>query len=181
MSDAAGGIDRVVTTDPETARLLSHEARAVLLDVLADEIHTIEDLVAVLSARGFELAETSVRHHVGVLRDAGAIEVVRREDVNGGTRKHYRATMRAYAYDATDAEDPLHAMQGMVRAELVSLCSRLAATHRQDLVDAADELQAHECYENGHPGAFVVRELVDRALTDLEESGTLDDRLPPLS
>ncbi|MFB6188386.1 MAG: transcriptional regulator [Halapricum sp.] len=173
-------IDRVVTIDPETAHLLASEIRAVLLDELGQEARSIDELVSALDERGFDLADTSVRHHVGVLREGGAVTVVRREDVNGGTRKYYRATMRAYAYDTADADQALQSMQGLVRAELLSLCSRLAATHRDDFVEAAAELDAEAWYEHGHPGPYVIRELLDRALTDLEESGTLDDRLPPV-
>jgi DNA-binding transcriptional ArsR family regulator len=173
--------DRVYTIGPETAQLLGSEIRAVLLDELAEAARSIEQLNAILDERGFDLAETSVRHHVGALREAGALEIARREDVNGGTRKYYRATTRAYAYDTADAEADLHAMQGLIRSELLSLCSRLGATHREDFADAANELQAHDCYENGDPGAYVLRELIERALTDLETSGTLEERLPPIS
>lgn len=179
-TDEDGRIDRVVTIDPETGQLIGNEVRAVLLDELAEEARSIAQLVDILTDRGFDLADTSVRHHVGVLREADAVEVVRREDVNGGTRKYYRATMRAYAYETDNAEESLHAMQGIVRAELLSLCSRLAGTHRDDLVSAAKSLEAHDCYENGRPGPYVIRELLARALADLEESGTLDERLPPI-
>lgn len=175
----AGDVDRVVTTDPETARVLGNDIRAILLDLLVQP-RTIGDLQAGLADRGEDLAETSVRHHVGVLQSAGMITVVHREDVNGGVRKHYRATTRAYAYDTDAAEESLASMQGMVRAELASLCSRLAATHRDDLAAAAAELEADDCYRHGDRRAFLVRELVDRALTDLETTGGLDERLPPL-
>lgn len=182
MSDAEAAvrIDRVVTTDPETARVVGSEIRAKLLDLLATDSHTVGSLQAGLADRGEQLAETSVRHHVGVLADAEMVAVVRREDVNGGTRKHYRATTRAYAFDSTGAEDALSSMHGLVRAELLSLLSRLGATHREDLEAAAAALAADDCYEHGDRRAYVVRELVDRVLTDLETSGTLDDRLPPL-
>lgn len=181
MSDADASVDEVITIDPETARLLGSETRAILLDLLATEARTIPELQSGLQARGEDLAETSVRHHVGALVDAGMVAVVRREDVNGGTRKHYRATTRAYAFATDeDAEAAFDAMQGMVRAEVLSLCSRLAATHREDIETAAAGLEADDCYENGDPGAYVLRELLGRVLTDLETSGTLDDRLPPL-
>ena len=171
----------VYTIDPETAQLLGSEIRAVILDELAESARSITQLNELLDERGFELAETSVRHHVGVLEDAGMLDVARREDVNGGTRKFYRATVRAYAFDASDAETRLHAMQGLVRAELLSLCSRLGATHREDFTAAAGSLEPQDCYENGDQGAYVFRELVERALADLETSGTLDERLPPIS
>lgn len=180
MSDADPTIDRVETIDPETARVLGNEIRAKLLDLLAVESRTIEQLQDLLEERGETLAETSVRHHVGILVDAGMVVIARREDVNGGVRKHYRATTHVYAYDTTGADDAFTNMQGMVRAEMLSLCSRLGATHREDLQAVADELAADECYENGDPVAFIFRELLERTLTELEGSGTLQERLPPL-
>jgi len=181
MVGARGGdppVDRVLTTDPETARVLGNDVRAMLLDLLV-EPRTIGDLQTGLADRGESLAETSVRHHLGVLQSAGMIAVVRREDVNGGVRKHYRATTRAYAYDTADVEPELASMAGLVRAELASLCSRLAATHREDLAAAAEGLDPDPAYCNGDPRAFLVRELVDRALTDLEAADELDERFPP--
>lgn len=177
--DGGPPVDSVLTTDPETARVLGNVVRATLLDLLV-EPRTIGQLRAGLADRGESLAETSVRHHVGLLESAGMITVVRREDVNGGVRKYYRATTRAYAYDTGRAEESLAAMRGLVRAELASLCSRLAATHREDLAAAAAGLDPHRCYRNGDPRAFLLREVIDRALVDLETSGDLDERLPPL-
>lgn len=170
----------MLTIDPDTAEVLASEIRVAMLDLLATETHTVPELQAALKRRGHELAETSVRHHVGVLEDAEMIRVVRREDVNGGTRKHYRASVRLHAYDTADAEESLAAMEGMVRAELASLCSRLGATHRDDLEAAAAALETDERCRNGDPAAYLLRTLLDRAVTDLETSGTLDERLPPL-
>ena len=180
MSDADPPFDRVETIDPETASVLGNEIRAKLLDLLAGQSRTIAELQELLAERGESLAETSVRHHVGILVDADMVVIARREDVNGGVRKHYRATTHVYAYDTTAADDSLRGMQGMVRAEILSLCSRLGATHRDDLVAAAEALDADDCYENGDPAAFLVRELLDRTLTELEASGTLQERLPPV-
>jgi len=180
MSERDARVDRVLTIDPDTAAVLASEIRVAMLDLLESTDCTVPQLQAVLADRGHDLAETSVRHHIGVLEDAGMIGVVRREDVNGGTRKHYRATTRVYAYDDADAEDSLATMEGMVRAELASLCSRLGATHRDDLEAAASELRLDDRFEEGDRTAYLLRTLLDRAVTDLETSDTLDERLPPL-
>lgn len=178
MAKTDSHVDRVLTIDPDTAEVLASDVRATILDLLDDRARTIPDIQAALDDDGHDLAETSVRHHVGVLEDAGMLRVVRREDVNGGTRKHYRATTRLYTCTPDDVESELAAMDGMVRAELASLCSRLAATHRDDLEDAAAALD-DDC-GRGDPRAYLLRALLDRAVTDLETSGALDDRLPPL-
>ena len=57
-------IREVVTTDPEKAKALENDVRAKILDMLADEEMTIEEIHAELQRRGEEKAETTVRHHV---------------------------------------------------------------------------------------------------------------------
>lgn len=178
MAETDSYVDRVLTIDPDTAEVLASDVRATVLGLLDGRARTIPEIRAALHDDGHDLAETSVRHHVGVLEDAGMVRVVRREDVNGGTRKHYRATTRLYSCASDDAESELATMDGLVRAELASLCSRLAATHRDDLEDAAAALDA-DC-DRDDPRAYLLRVLLDRAVTDLETSGALQDRLPPL-
>jgi DNA-binding transcriptional ArsR family regulator len=178
MADTDPAFDRVVTTDPDTAAVLGSPIRAAILDELAVGTATVDHLRGALDRRGYDLADTSVRHHVKRLHDAGMVAVARREDVNGGLRKHYRATTRAYAFDASEAAASIDAMRGLVRAELLSLCSRLAATHRGDFTDAAAALDPADPYRNGDRGAYVLRALLEQVLTDLERDGTLDERLP---
>jgi len=68
-------IREVVTTDPEKAKALENDVRAKILDMLADEEMTIEGIHKELQRRGEDKAETTVRHHVNVLKDAGMVEI----------------------------------------------------------------------------------------------------------
>jgi len=53
--------------------------------MLADEEMTIEGIHG-NSSDGPDKAETTVRHHVNVLKDAGMVEIARLEEAGGGTR-----------------------------------------------------------------------------------------------
>lgn len=77
-------IREVVTTDPEKAKALENDVRAKILDMLAAEEMTIEEIHDELDRRGEEKAETTVRHHVNVLKDAGMVEIARLEEAGGG-------------------------------------------------------------------------------------------------
>jgi len=87
-------IREVVTTDPEKAKALENDVRAKIIDMLADEEMTIEGIHEELQRRGEDKAETTVRHHVNVLKDAGMVEIARLEEAGGGTRKYYTNRIR---------------------------------------------------------------------------------------
>jgi len=96
----ADPIREVVTTDPEKAKALENDVRAKILDMLADEEMTIEGIHKELQRRGEDKAETTVRHHVNVLKDAGMVEIARLEEAaGGGTRKYYKSNTRVFSYD----------------------------------------------------------------------------------
>jgi len=96
-------IREVVTTDPEKAKALENDVRAKIIDMLADEEMTIEGIHEELQRRGEDKAETTVRHHVNVLKDAGMVEIARLEEAGGGTRKYYKSNTRMFSYDLPGA------------------------------------------------------------------------------
>ena len=111
LLDSDVSIREVVTTDPEKARALDNDVRAKLLDMLVDEEMTIEEIHGELQRRGEEKAETTVRHHVNVLQDAGMVEISRLEEAGGGTRKYYRSNTRVFSYDLPEEGETLAAAQ----------------------------------------------------------------------
>jgi len=168
-------IREVVTTDPEKAKALDNDVRAKLLDMLADEALPIEAIHAELRRRGEEKAETTVRHHVDVLQDAGMVETSRLEEVGGGTRKYYRSNTRVFSYDLSEGSaEQLSAAQTTTTAALESLVASLYAAHGEEIEAVARELQPCDYCETQHYEEFVVRELLDRALVELGEDGALE-------
>lgn len=171
-------IREVITTDPEKARALENDLRAKILDMLADREMTIEEIHDELGRRGEEKAETTVRHHVNVLTEAGMVELSRLEEAGGGTRKYYRSNTRVFSYDLPDgAEDDLEAAAASTRKALRGLVEDLVEEHGDALEAVAEEMKPCEYCETQHYEEFVVRELLNRALVDLSESGELDELL----
>ncbi|MFB6156378.1 MAG: winged helix-turn-helix domain-containing protein [Haloferacaceae archaeon] len=165
----------VVTTDPESAKALENDVRAKILDMLADEEMTIEEIRAELRRRGEEKAETTVRHHVDVLKDAGMVEISRLEEAGGGTLKHYRSNTRVYSYDLPeDAEGTLAAATETATGDLESLVATLYAEHGDEIGTVAGEMKPCEYCEGQRYEEFVLRELLDRAFIELSETGRLD-------
>jgi len=169
-------IREVVTTDPEKAKALENDVRAKILDMLATEEMTIEEIHDELHRRGEEKAETTVRHHVNVLKDAGMVEIARLEEAGGGTRKYYKSNTRVFSYDLPDgADETLAEAQSTASEELTALIETLYADHGTEIEAVAREMKPCEYCDTQHYEEFIVRELLNRALIELDESGTLDD------
>ncbi|WP_123539276.1 ArsR/SmtB family transcription factor [Halosimplex salinum] len=171
-------IREVVTTDPEKAKALENDVRAKILDMLATEEMTIEGIHDELHRRGEEKAETTVRHHVNVLKEAGMVEIARLEEAGGGTRKYYKSNTRVFSYDLPESSgEQLASAQDTTREELAALIETLAEQHGDEIEAVAREMKPCEYCQTQHYEEFVVRELLNRALIDLGETGELDDLL----
>ena len=171
-------IREVVTTDPEKAKALENDVRAKILDMLADEEMTIEGIHEELQCRGEDKAETTVRHHVNVLKDAGMVEIARLEEAGGGTRKYYKSNTRVFSYDIPeDSDEALSAAQDHTTEELRPLLESLYEAHGDEIEAVAEEMKPCEYCVTQHYEEFIVRELLNRALLDLSESGALEEGL----
>jgi len=169
-------VREVVTTDPQKAKALENDVRAKALDMLAEEEMTIEEIHAELERRGEEKAETTVRHHVNVLKDAGMVEISRLEEAGGGTQKYYRSNTRVFSYTLPESgEQTLSTAQEQTTEELSALVETLFEHHGDEIRSVAREMKPCEYCETQHYEEFVVRELLERSLLELSETGALDD------
>ncbi|MFC6723045.1 ArsR/SmtB family transcription factor [Halobium palmae] len=171
-------VRNVITTDPTKAKALEQDVRAKILDMLADEELTIEEIHAELERRGDRKAETTVRHHVNVLKDAGMVEIARLEEAGGGTRKYYKSNTRVFSYELPDdADDRLDGASTQLRDDLRAVLADLLAAHGDEIEAVAREMKPCEYCQTQHYEEFIVRELVNRTLTDLGEDGEFADLL----
>jgi len=171
-------IENVITTDPQKARALESDVRAKILDMLADREMTVKGIREELSRRGDERAETTVRHHVNVLKDAGMVELARLEERRGGAQKYYRSNTRVFSYELPDtAEEKLSDAFDGARSGLKDLIRKMAGEHGEELETVAEEMKPCGYCSTQHYEEYIIRELLNRALTDLSESGDLDDTL----
>ncbi|WP_435065329.1 ArsR/SmtB family transcription factor [Halobaculum sp. EA56] len=169
-------IREVVTTDPQKAKALENDVRAKVLDMLVEEEMTIEEIHGELQRRGEDKAETTVRHHVNVLKDAGMVEIARLEEAGGGTRKYYKSNTRVFSYDLPErADETLAGAQETATEGAESLVETLYAEHGDEIEAVAREMKPCEYCETQHYEEFVVRELLNRALVEAFETGALDD------
>ena len=165
----------VVTTDPEKAKALENDVRAKILDMLSAEEMTIEEIHDELHHRGEEKAETTVRHHVNVLKEAGMVEIARLEEAGGGTRKYYKSNTRVFSYDLPESSvEHLASAQDKTTGELAVLIETLAEQYGDEIQAVARDMKPCEYCETQHFEEFVVRELLNRSLIELSETGEFD-------
>ncbi|MFB6114763.1 MAG: ArsR/SmtB family transcription factor [Candidatus Nanohalobium sp.] len=171
-------IENVITTDPEKAKALENDVRTKILDMLADEEMNIEQIKEELERRGDEKAETTVRHHVNTLKDSGMVELSRLEESGGATTKYYRSNTRVFSYDLPKtAEEDLKGAFSTTREELEGLVEKLVEENGEEIRAVAEEMKPCQYCETQHYEQYIIRELLNRALTDLTESGKLDEKL----
>lgn len=171
-------IENVVTTDPEKAGALENDLRAKILDMLADEAMTVEEIHEELERRGTEKAETTVRHHVNVLSDAEMVELARLEETGGATQKYYESNTRVFSYGLPeDADESLQGAAETASVGLAALVEQLFEEHGDDIEAVAEEMKPCEYCATQHYEEFLLRELLDRALIRLDDDGTLEDLL----
>lgn len=171
-------IENVIKTNPETAKALESDLRAKILDMLAHEAMTIEEIHTELNRRGAEKAETTVRHHVNILKDAGMVEIARLEEAQGGTLKYYQSNTRVFSHeyelpDSTEAS--FTEMSTTARTELSSVIETLYTEHGDDIKAIADEIKPCEYCSRRHHEEYILHDLLNQTLTDLIEGGELDD------
>jgi DNA-binding transcriptional ArsR family regulator len=165
----------VITTNPEKATALENPVRAKMLDMLADDELMIGEIATELAQRGDEKAETTIRHHLNILKDAGMVELSRLEDAGGGTQKFYRSNTRVFSYDLSEsAEETLTDTERATRDAMASLIEHLYSEHGDAIEAAANDMKPCEYCNTQHYEEFVLREVVNRALTDLSETGDVE-------
>ena len=134
-------LEDIAVRDTRVSDAVDEPARAMILDMLADEAMTVAAIHEALAERGFERTENTVRHHINELRDAGLVEVARLEERRGGTSKYYRATTIVLSYTLPeDAEATVDPMVEAIAPRIGDLVADLRAEFGDDLADLAAEM-----------------------------------------
>lgn len=155
----------ILATAAATREALEHPVRAALVDMLAHEPLSVDEMVDHLAERGLEKAPTTVRHHVDVLREAGLIELKRLEEDRGGVLKYYAATTRLLDFETSEElEAELAPLVDTAAPLLEELVDQLRAEHGDEIEALAEDMQPCSHCETGHFEEYVLVRVVQRAL-----------------
>ena len=134
-------LEDIAVREPTVSSAVDEPARAMILDMLADQSRSIDDIHDELADRGYDRTENTVRHHVNELREAGLLEVARLEERRGGTTKFYRANTIVLSYDLPEpADDDLESLVCAAEPAVAELVDTLRADHGDRLDRLAAEM-----------------------------------------
>jgi DNA-binding transcriptional ArsR family regulator len=131
---------------PPTSDLADRLVKAIAHPLRQQVLAEIQDAgeaspVAIAGALGQPLGRVS--HHVRVLADVGAIELVRTRQRRGATQHFYRAVVLPWYDDSAWRRLPLETRRAVFGATLERLVADMAAAARSG---GFDDLQAHVSY-----------------------------------
>jgi DNA-binding transcriptional ArsR family regulator len=160
-------LEDIAVRDTRVSSAVDEPVRATILDMLADQEHTISTLHEELGRRGYDRTENTVRHHVNELRDAGLIEVARLEERRGGTTKYYRANTVVLSYSLPEsAEATVDRMAERVQPQIADALSTLRAEFAEEIDAAGAEMAPCEHCRTQKYETYILLTALRRAFVD---------------
>ncbi|MEV6284761.1 helix-turn-helix domain-containing protein [Kribbella sp. NPDC051770] len=119
-------------------KALGHPLRHRLLFALGQESATTSQLAVTLGT-----GKGNIAHHLGVLREAGMVEVTETRQVRGGTEQYYRRTAHRFSFTGEGARENNTIALQAVAADLQTADDPLLNIRNVRLTQAqAEELAA---------------------------------------
>lgn len=139
----------IVVRDTDVSNAVDEPVRAMILDMLAEQTMTVDEVHEDLGSRGFERTVNTIRHHINELRDAGLIEVARMEERRGGTLKFYRANTIVLSYSIPEeSREEIAEMASWMGSKLEPLVEELSEKYGADMERIADQMAPCEHCRN---------------------------------
>lgn len=114
--------DLRIVTSPEELKAMFHPLRGVLLDLVLERAATVKELAVAV-----ERPPSTVAYHVGVLRDAGLLKVVRTRRVRSIDERFYGRAARIFYVGEIQPEQ-----LGTISNALVEAASESVPAHQAD-------------------------------------------------
>ncbi|MBI4362651.1 MAG: ArsR family transcriptional regulator [Euryarchaeota archaeon] len=157
-------LDTILTLPAERAMALEDPLRALLLNLLAEESLSVEEMVVRLRRRNIRKAPTTVRHHLEILKRAGLVELTRAEEARGGVLKYYAANSRVLGYDLTpEAEGELQEAIGDAEGRIEKVLREVLRAHRREIKRVADGLKDCPYCPTPHFVEYTALKVLERA------------------
>lgn len=78
----------------DIAKGLSDRHRSKILDILYHRELSVKELIVYLKRSKFDIAVTTLRHHVNILKKSGLIKISKTKEVKGTVVKYYKANFK---------------------------------------------------------------------------------------
>ena len=94
--------EKLVVTIPLSLKItkgLSDPHRIKILDILYHKELSVSELMVYLKKSNFQIATTTLRHHLNVLKKNGLISIHRKKEIKGKLVKYYKSNVKMLIYD----------------------------------------------------------------------------------
>lgn len=155
----------VVVTDPGRARAIGDPVRSAMIHILSKQAGSISDIKAKLEKQGISLAETTVRHHLDMLKKAGLVELTKLVDSRGGVLKYYAANVRLVEHRAPeDFDEKLEDAIKDASLDVKKFAEKLVKNYRREISSVAKSLKPCPHCSQEHFTEYVILEVLNRAI-----------------
>ncbi len=159
-------VNRILTTNIAQAKALDDVARIKILQSLYHNELSAEQIADELHKTGYKKATTTVRHHLGVLKNAGLVEVVKMEEARGAVMKYYGTSVKLLGYEIPpnfDSDYSKTITDASIKIE--KIIKNIAQKNLSKI-----KKKNSENHNESHYDQYVLMEIVNRAITNIFEN-----------
>jgi DNA-binding transcriptional ArsR family regulator len=157
----------ILITDSKKSRAIGDPIRAAILQILSGREGSIADIKAELGKQGINIAPTTVRHHVDILKKTGLIELTRLVDSRGGVLKYYASNVRLMEHMAPGDFDILLGDAITETGENVMLAvEKLMERHGSAVRKIAGAMKPCPHCSQEHFVEYAILEVLNRAIAE---------------
>ena len=153
----------VLITDTGKAKAIGDPIRSAILQILSEKEGSISDIKAGLGKKGIDIAPTTVRHHLDILKNAGLVELTRLVDSRGGMLKYYASNVRLIGHKAPeDFGEKLKKAIDEAGDGVLEVLKKIVKNHKNALRGTAKSLKPCPYCSEEHFMEYVVLEVMNR-------------------
>jgi DNA-binding transcriptional ArsR family regulator len=155
----------VMITDSKRARAIGDPIRSAILQILSEKEASIAEIRTALKRKGVNIAPTTVRHHVDILKKAGLIELTKLVDSRGGVLKYYASNVRLIEHTPPkDFEEALDEAIEEAAEKVSELFQKISSKHGRGIEKMAEALKPCPYCSKEHFREYVLLEVLNRAV-----------------
>ncbi len=158
----------LLVTDAKRSKAISDPIRTAIIQILSEKEGSIADINEELKKQDINIAPTTVRHHVDILKKAGLIQLTRLVDSRGGVLKYYASKVKVIQHKAPENFDEvLGRAQAEASKDMLGIIRKMLKGHKSEIMQVVKSLKACPYCSDEHFKEYVLVELLNRAIAEV--------------
>jgi len=172
------GPRELLLADTQKAKAIGDPVRSLILQVLSRREASIAEIQEELGKEGIELAPTTVRHHVDILKKAGLVQLTRLVDSKGGVLKYYGSNLRVMHHNPPENfEEELGVAIEEAGKETEGLLRKIMERHGEKVKEVAMSLKPCPHCSDEHFMEYVLAQILNRGTAEAMQGEELKSLL----